>query len=104
VAEGPEKEVFFTQDHKPGEALAVDWTVMDSLGVIRRSIVGGIHEADGLGMKKIETVSGLNDRAKPHTSKSPAQGAVHIFGGAAVFEVTENRTSADPDPNNVRTI
>ena len=34
LAEGPEKEVFFTQDHKPGEVLAVDWTVMDSLGVM----------------------------------------------------------------------
>jgi len=29
VAEVPGKEVFFTQDHKPGEGLAVDWTVMD---------------------------------------------------------------------------
>ena len=26
LVEGPEKEVFFTQDHKPGEELAVDWT------------------------------------------------------------------------------
>jgi transposase len=34
LAEGPEKEVFFTQDHKPGEVLAVDWTVMESLGVM----------------------------------------------------------------------
>ena len=34
LAEGPEKEVFFTQDHKPGEVLAVDWTVMDSLGIL----------------------------------------------------------------------
>ena len=34
VAEGPEKEVFFTQDHKPGEVLAVDWTDMGSLGIM----------------------------------------------------------------------
>lgn len=33
LAEGPEKEVFFTQDHKPGEVLAVDWTVMDRLAI-----------------------------------------------------------------------
>ena len=33
VAEGPEKEVFFTQDHKPGEVLAVDWTDMGSVGI-----------------------------------------------------------------------
>lgn len=33
LAEGPDKEVFFTQDHKPGEVLAVDWTDMGSLGI-----------------------------------------------------------------------
>ena len=33
LAEGPEKEVFFTQDHQPGEVLAVDWTDMGELGV-----------------------------------------------------------------------
>lgn len=33
LAEGPEKEVFFTQDHKPGEVLAVDWTEMGGLGI-----------------------------------------------------------------------
>ena len=31
LAEGPEKEVFFTQDHRPGAGLSVDWTEMDSL-------------------------------------------------------------------------
>jgi transposase len=30
---GPEKEVFFTQDVKPGETLAVDWTDMKPLGI-----------------------------------------------------------------------
>jgi transposase len=30
---GPEKEVFFTQDAKPGETLAVDWTDMKPLGI-----------------------------------------------------------------------
>lgn len=34
LAEGPEKEVFFTQDHKPGEVLAVDWTDMGGLGIM----------------------------------------------------------------------
>ena len=33
LVEGPEKEVFFTQDHKPGEVLAVDWTEMGSLWI-----------------------------------------------------------------------
>jgi transposase len=33
LAEGPDKEVFFTQDHKPGEVLAVDWTEMNSLEI-----------------------------------------------------------------------
>jgi transposase len=33
LAEGPEKEVFFTQDHKPGEVLAVDWTDMGDLNI-----------------------------------------------------------------------
>jgi len=33
LAEGPEKEIFFTQDHKPGKTLAVDWTDMGSVGV-----------------------------------------------------------------------
>ena len=33
LTEGPEKEVFFTQDHAPGEVLAVDWTDMASLGI-----------------------------------------------------------------------
>lgn len=33
LKEGPEKEVFFTQDAKPGETLAVDWTDMKPLGV-----------------------------------------------------------------------
>lgn len=33
LAEGAEKEVFFTQDHKPGEQLAVDWTEMGSLKI-----------------------------------------------------------------------
>lgn len=33
LKEGPEKEVFFTQDVKPGEALAVDWTDMKPLGI-----------------------------------------------------------------------
>lgn len=33
LVEGPEKEVFFTQDHKPGEVLAVDWTDMGSIGI-----------------------------------------------------------------------
>ena len=30
---GPEKEVFFTQDHTPGKVLAVDWTDMKKLGI-----------------------------------------------------------------------
>jgi len=30
---GPGKEVFFTQDHKPGKVLAMDWTDMGSLGI-----------------------------------------------------------------------
>lgn len=34
LAEGPEKEVFFTQDHKPGEELAVDWTDMGGVGIM----------------------------------------------------------------------
>ncbi len=33
LAEGPEKEVFFTQDHPPGVTLAVDWTEMGGLGI-----------------------------------------------------------------------
>lgn len=33
LAQGPDKEVFFTQDHKPGEVLAVDWTDMGCLGI-----------------------------------------------------------------------
>lgn len=33
LAEGPEKEVFFTQDHQPGAGLSVDWTEMDSLAI-----------------------------------------------------------------------
>lgn len=33
LAEGPEREVFFTQDHAPGAVLAVDWTEMGGLGV-----------------------------------------------------------------------
>ena len=28
LTHGPEKEVFFTQEHAPGETLAVDWTEM----------------------------------------------------------------------------
>ncbi len=34
LAEWPEKEVFFTQDHKPGEEWAVDWTDMGGLGIM----------------------------------------------------------------------
>jgi transposase len=34
LAEGPEKEVFFTQDHPPGKVLAVDWTQMNGLGIM----------------------------------------------------------------------
>jgi transposase len=30
---GPDKEVFFTQDHAPGKVLAVDWTDMTSVGI-----------------------------------------------------------------------
>lgn len=33
LMEGGEKEVYFTQDHKPGEELAVDWTDMSSLKI-----------------------------------------------------------------------
>ena len=33
LVEGPEKEVFFTQDHPPGETLAVDWTDMGKLAI-----------------------------------------------------------------------
>ncbi len=33
LAEGPEKEVFFTQDHPPGKTLAVDWTDMGGVGI-----------------------------------------------------------------------
>ena len=33
LAEGPEKEVFFTQDHPPGKTLAVDWTDMNGVGI-----------------------------------------------------------------------
>lgn len=33
LAEGPEKEVFFTQDHTPGKVLAMDWTDMGSLDI-----------------------------------------------------------------------
>jgi transposase len=33
LAEGPEKEVFFTQDHEPGKVLAIDWTDMNGLKI-----------------------------------------------------------------------
>jgi len=33
LAQGPDKEVFFTQNHKPGDVLAVDWTDMGGLGI-----------------------------------------------------------------------
>jgi transposase InsO family protein len=33
LANGPGKEVFFTQDHTPGKVLAMDWTDMGSLGI-----------------------------------------------------------------------
>ena len=33
LKEGPEKEVFFTQEVQPGETLAVDWTDMKPLGI-----------------------------------------------------------------------
>lgn len=33
LKEGPDKEVFFTQEVKPGETLAVDWTDMKPLGI-----------------------------------------------------------------------
>jgi len=33
LAEGPEKEIFFTQDQKPGKTLAADWTDMGGVGV-----------------------------------------------------------------------
>ncbi len=33
LAEGPEKEVFFTQDAKPGVTLAADWTDMGEVGI-----------------------------------------------------------------------
>jgi hypothetical protein len=38
LAEGPGKEVFFTQDHRPGAGLSVDWTEMDSLAIT----IGGL--------------------------------------------------------------
>lgn len=41
LMEGGEKEVYFTQDHKPGEELAVDWTDMGSLKI---TIGGRIFE------------------------------------------------------------
>ncbi|MFT6863918.1 MAG: transposase InsO family protein [Akkermansiaceae bacterium] len=31
--EGPDKEVFFTQDHVPGKVLVIDWTDEESLGI-----------------------------------------------------------------------
>jgi transposase len=33
LREGPEKEVFFTQEATPGETLAVDWTDLKALGI-----------------------------------------------------------------------
>jgi hypothetical protein len=33
LKEGPDKEVFFTQQVKPGETLAVDWTDMKPLAI-----------------------------------------------------------------------
>lgn len=33
LAEGPEKEVFFTQGHEPGKVLAIDWTDMNKLKI-----------------------------------------------------------------------
>lgn len=33
LKEGPDKEVFFTQEVRPGETLAVDWTEMKALGI-----------------------------------------------------------------------
>jgi transposase len=33
LAEGPDKEVYFTQDQRPGEVLAVDWTDMGGVGI-----------------------------------------------------------------------
>ena len=30
---GPEKEIFFAQEHRPGEAMQTDFTVLDALGV-----------------------------------------------------------------------
>jgi hypothetical protein len=33
ATQGPEREVFFAQDHKPGELLQLDWTYARELGV-----------------------------------------------------------------------
>lgn len=33
MAEGPDKEVFFTQDQTPGKVLAIDWTEMNQLNI-----------------------------------------------------------------------
>jgi transposase len=33
LAEGPDKEVFFTQDQVPGKVLAIDWTDMNQLNI-----------------------------------------------------------------------
>ena len=33
LANGPGKELFFTQDHTPGKVLAINWTDMGSFGV-----------------------------------------------------------------------
>ena len=33
LANGPGKEVFFTQDHPPGRTLAIDWADMGSAGI-----------------------------------------------------------------------
>jgi hypothetical protein len=33
LANGPGKEVFFTQDHTPGKVLAMDWTDMGAVGI-----------------------------------------------------------------------
>ena len=41
VKEGPEREVFFAQEHRPGEAMQTDFTHCDELGVSTITLVEG---------------------------------------------------------------
>jgi len=92
--EGPEKEVFFAQNHRPGEAMQTDFTVCDELGITIEGVPFPhmlCHAV--LPYSNWEWASICHSESLP-AMKMGVQEALRRLGGIPEFHQTDHSTAA----------